>query len=463
MNYHRDMFVRSDELETENIQASPSSKLTASEHRPLARARRAFGIVGSFFLGQGALQGLQILIGLLLVRRLSVEAYAQFGLAYGFQITMGTLMDLGFTSTIVPLVGEHRDNRQLVGRYVRAAKHLRDRTFWILAPVAAIAFLAIMYKHHWSWSIQIILVLSVLLTLYFSGRASYFSAPLFLFGKLRDFYAPQTATALGRLIAYVVCSLAGVLNAWIAAGLYALTVATNGTLLEKKARLYMEWPKDDDPSTNREVFRYILPAAPAIIFAAFQSQISLFLISIFGRTTNIAEVAALGRLGQLFAVLMTFNVVVVEPYIARLSRGRLLSIYLGIIAATAVFCIPVVLFAFTFPAPLLWLLGGNYKSLGSAVGWVVLAACINHLGGLMWIMNRSRRWLFWSGTILEIVLLLAVQVGFITIVGVHTTQQAVFFTFASSFCYVIAHGYVGIYGFMKGPRDIQSRTQTENT
>jgi O-antigen/teichoic acid export membrane protein len=432
----------------------PAPSATAS--RPiLARGRSAVGIVLTFFLGQGALQGLQILIGLFLVRKLSVEAYAQFGLAYGFQIAMGSLMDFGFTSTIVPLVGEHRDNRQLVGRYVRAAKYLRDRTFWILAPFTALAFLVIMQRHHWNWSLQIILVLSVLLTLYSSGRVAYFSAPLFLFGRLRQFYAPQTATAFGRLIEYVVCNLAGVLNAWTAAGLNALTVTMNGIFLEKKARQHMEWPKEDDPSTNREVLRYILPATPAIILSAFQAQISLFLISIFGQTTNIAEVAALGRIGQLFAVLMTFNVVVVEPYIARLSRVRLLSTYLGFIAVTAILSIPAVLFAFAVPAPFLWLLGGNYKSLDSSVGWVVLAACINHLAGLMWIMNRSRKWLFWSGTILEVALLLTVQVAFIALVGVRTTQQAVLFTFASSFCYIVAHGYVGIYGFLKGPRAIQ--------
>ena len=152
---------------------------------------------------------------------------------------------------------------------------------------------------------------------------------------------------------------------------------------------------------------------------------------------------------------MTFNVVVVEPYIARLSRVRLLSTYLGFIAVTAILSIPAVLFAFAVPAPFLWLLGGNYKSLDSSVGWVVLAACINHLAGLMWIMNRSRKWLFWSGTILEVALLLTVQVAFIALVGVRTTQQAVLFTFASSFCYIVAHGYVGIYGFLKGPRAIQ--------
>ena len=55
---------------------------------------------------------------------------------------MGTLMDLGISGTIIPLVGDRRDNRDLVGRYVRSARHFRDWTFWILSPITAVAFLA---------------------------------------------------------------------------------------------------------------------------------------------------------------------------------------------------------------------------------------------------------------------------------------------------------------------------------
>ena len=55
-------------------------------------------------------------------------------------------MDLGYASAIIPLVGETFSDRALVGSYLRAAKHLRDKAFWILCPFAAIAFLAIMHR-----------------------------------------------------------------------------------------------------------------------------------------------------------------------------------------------------------------------------------------------------------------------------------------------------------------------------
>src|SRR5260370_29255497 len=74
------------------------------------RFRRIAGILTHFFVGQGALFGVNLLAELFLVRTLSLESYAQLGIAYGFQATVRILMDLGFASTIIPLVGEnHKD------------------------------------------------------------------------------------------------------------------------------------------------------------------------------------------------------------------------------------------------------------------------------------------------------------------------------------------------------------------
>lgn len=435
---------------------SPPQGLPPAGSERLDRGRRIFRVLTGFFLGQGAAQGISVLAGLFLVHKLSVQAYAQFGLASGFQSLFSILMDFGFASTIIPMVGEQREDRALVGRYVRSAKHLRDWAFWIIAPVTIVAFLAIMHKQHWSLTIQLLLLASVLLALYSGGKVSYYSAPLFIFGRLREYYVPQIATGAGRLAAYIGLEFAGGLNAWTAAALSALNVTANGSWLREKSRPYLEWPEKEDPATDRELIHYILPAAPAMIFAAFQSQITLFLISMFGGTVDIAQVAALGRIGQLFTVLMTFNMIIVEPYIARLNRERLFPIYLKFLFLASAACTPVVLAAFLWPQAFLWLLGSKYAMLHSLLGWVVLSSCLNYLAGLMWVMNRARKWIFWSGTILEIVLLLVLQTAYVICIGIRTTREAVFLTFAMSFCYLIAHGYVSIYGFLKGPRALQT-------
>jgi O-antigen/teichoic acid export membrane protein len=422
---------------------------TIHKRRSQGNIRRVIHTLSGFFLGQGALQGIAALANLYLVRTLSVEAYAQFGLAYGFQATVSVLMDLGFASTVVPLVGQRFEDRLLVGRYVRAAKHLRDRAFWTLSPVVAVVFLAITHRQHWRASVQLLLLASVLLSLYSSGKISYFSAPLFLYRRLRGYYLTQTLSGFGRLVAYILLGSVGWLNASVAALLSGLNATASGWLIGRESRGYLEWPDRDEASIEKEVIKYITPAMPAIILGAFHGQIALFRISLFGGAVSIAQVAALSRLGQLFAVLMTLNIIIIEPHTARLPEAKLRAAYLKFLGGTAVASTCLVIFSFLEPNIFLWLLGPNYRDLRSLIGWVVLTACINYEAGLLWIMNRSRKWVFWRGTLLEIALVLVVQIGFLVFVGVRTTRNAVFFSFASSFCYLITHGYIAIYGYSK--------------
>ena len=420
------------------------------------RGRRILSLVTRFFLGQGALQGINILVGLYLVRILSIEAYAQFGLTVGFQQTVGLLMDLGFASTIIPLVGARGDDRGLVGRYVRAAKHLRDRAFWILAPFAALVFIAMMFQRHWSWYVQTLLICSVLLSIYSSGKVSYYGAPLFLYGKLKEYYLPQTAVGGGRLLAFLGMRVVGALNGWTAAAVSALGITCNGELLQRETRNHIDWPEIDDPKTDKEVLRYIMPAIPAMIFSAFQLQSSVFLISIFGQTAGIAEVSALGRLSQLFGILGVFNAVVIEPSMARLAAEKVAKRYVILISLGVLVCTPIVILSFAAPGKVLWLLGSKYSDLQSVVGWAMLGGSIYYLALLIWVMNRSRKWVFWSGTALEIGLTLLLQILFILFHVVRTTPDAIYFGLVSALGPLTTQIYVMFLGMFKDSRKRRS-------
>jgi O-antigen/teichoic acid export membrane protein len=423
----------------------------------LARGQRVLGVVTNFLVGQGAAQGLNVVVGLFLVRHLSIQSYAQLGLATGFQMMFTTLMDLGFAGTIVPLVSANRHDRTLVGRYVRSAKHLRDSSFYILAPVAIIAFLGIVYRQHWPLALQAALLISTVAALYSAGKASYFSAALILHGRLRSYYVAQVLAGLIRLSSLIVLALVGCLNAWDAAAIGALVISFTAEYYARQAKRLMDWPAHEDPATDKKVFRYILPAAPAIIFSAFQAQLTLFLISIFGgETAYIAQVAALGRIGQVFTVLTTFNLMVVEPFVARLNHHRLLSTYMMLTGLAFLVLTPVVFAAFAWPQVFLLLIGPKYADLHDLLGWVILAASISYLASLIWLMNRSRQWVFWSGSFVEVGLLIVVQIAFILLVGVKNTREAVFLTLAASICMLIAHIYVAILGFWRNHRQHRS-------
>ncbi len=417
--------------------------------------RKKLVLIATFFAGQGATQILSLIFGLVVVRLLTVESYAQFSLALGFQITLGSLMDLGYAGTIVPLVGDRFADPSIVGAYVAAAKHHRDRVFFLLSPFAAICFWLLGRKHHWDLHIQLLLLLSLLIQLYFSGRASYYAAPLMLQRNMRELYGPQVFSALVRCAAPLPMRALGVLNGWTAALLNAIAQVYNSFRLRRASLPYIREPRQSDPAVNREMLHYVIPAMPAVIFWAFQSQISLYLVTLFGKTMNMAQVAALGRVGQLFAILVAFNIVVVEPYFARLSRIKLPRRYLQVVGLAALFCAAAVVLSFLFPHPLLWLLGSRYRDLASEIGWIVLSGGIFYVAGVIWIINRSRRWLFWSGTAMEIGLTVVSELVFVLTRGVSTTHNAILISVVAAISVLIAHGFVSVVGFTHGPRKVE--------
>ena len=417
-----------------------------------ARARRVASMGIRFLLGQGAVQLIGILAGFYLVRALSVEAYAQFGFATSFQQLATLLMDFGLASTIVPLVGARAKDRAVVGSYIRAAQHLRNRSFLLLAPAALSIFVWIMHRHHWSAATETLLAVSVFASIYATAKISYFSVPLILDGRLTEMYLPQAGVGIARLALLGFLKGAGALTGPVAALSGTLSIIVSGRLLENKARPSLIWPEQNEPKVDREMLRYILPAVPVMVFSAFQVQSSVLLISMFSGTAAIAQVSALGRLNQIFAIFMTFNAVMIEPFMARQNREHFVSRYFAILGAAAFGCALLVALAFLFPHAFLWVLGSKYWQLQQIAGWAVLAGALNYIQVLLWVMNRSRKWVFWRGTVLEICLAVLAEAVFLVVHGVHTTADAVFFSIACTAGPLATHAYITWFGVRRDKR-----------
>ena len=142
--------------------------------------KRWTALISIFLAGQGSVQILNLISGFLLLRWLSIEAYAQYSVTFGFQSTLSMLIDLGFSSSIVALVGDRGSDKEVVGTYIRSAKHFRNRLFAVIIPLAAIAFPLIASKQHWDWTTQLLLFVSLVSSLFFQGWMSYYSAPLLI-------------------------------------------------------------------------------------------------------------------------------------------------------------------------------------------------------------------------------------------------------------------------------------------
>lgn len=409
-------------------------------------------IISSFLAGQGFLQLLNAITGFLLLRWLSVEAYAQYSVAFGFQNTLIVLVDLGFSGSIIALVGNRVSDKEVVGTYIRSAKRFRNRLFAIAIPVAAVAFPLVTSQQNWAWTTKLLLFASIIGTLFFQGWVSYYSTPLLMNQRVRQYYQPQIITASVRVVLCFVLYFVSALSSWVAAWVYSFVLAVTGLLYRRSAKNLVTEPINSSHKTNHEMLHYLLPLIPAIAFTAFQSQISLAIITIFGQTKSIAEVAALGRLGQLFALLNAFNSVIISPYIAKVACKVLTKKYFQILGCALIIAITLSIAAFLFPQPLLFLLGSKYQSLRVEIGWAVAAYSFNYISNLLYGMNANRKWIYWWGSAFEITLIVIVQVVCISFMNLSNTLQVLYFTLIVSVSYALLHLTIGSYGLIQNHR-----------
>ena len=416
-----------------------------------SRKRHWIGIITSFVAGQGIIQVLNVFTGFLLLRWMSVESYAQFSIAFGFQSMLQWIIDLGTVGAVVALAGKHGKDREVVGKYIRSAKYFRNRLFCLAIPVAAVAFWLLTSKHQWSWALKALLFSSIVVALFFQGLASFYSIPLLINQNVTRFYKPQIISSFWRLSLSCILQIGSALLAWTSAWVNATSVVIHSQIYRNESRHLIVEPKRSDPKANKEMLHYLAPTIPWIIFTAFQGQIALFLIAWFGQTRSIAEVSALGRLGQLFLLLAASNSVIVAPYIARVPdiylRTRYLQILAVAVAISMVFCA----IAYFSPELFLWLLGSNYENLRVEIGWAVTGASVGYIGSVMLTMHNARKWVYWWWSVAHIAIIVTAQLVCLMTLDVSSTLNVLLFSLISNIAALLVLSAVGVYGFILGP------------
>lgn len=375
-----------------------------------ARSRAALRLLSGFLGGQALVQLLGLATGFALIRWMDVADYAAFTVAFTFTAALANVVDSGVSGSIFALVGGDQDDPAVVGRYIAAGRSLRRQAILILAPAAAIVFGVLCAASDIGWALGTALYFTTLVSVFARATTDFYSTPLEMARDFRGAYALTIAASLGRLATTVACYLAGVLTGFVAALTAALTQAAIGRGLVALARHRIAEPDEADGEARAAIIHYVKPGVLVALVLAFQSQLVVGLAAFFGTTSTIAQVGALARLGQLFAVASALNPSIVLPYIAKQplatlwSRVRLvcwLSLAFGT-AATAI--------AFAFPGIFVMLLGEAYADVRPAVGWSVLAASIGFVTATVATVNAARRYIFWWSTVVGLGATLLVQV-----------------------------------------------------
>jgi O-antigen/teichoic acid export membrane protein len=415
--------------------------------RPNGLWRRWLGILTSFAIGQGSVQALNLFAGFLLIRWLSLNDYAAYSLVTGFQSIVGVLVELGLGGSIVALLAG-RSDPSVIGRYIRSARHYRNRLFLILLPAIAVAFPLLARRQGWNWSPTFILLLAILVTLYFQSMATYYAIPLLVHQRLGPYYRTPAALGAVRLALYFVLQLVSLLTYVSAVFVSSITMLAQGWFYKQQSAQQVLERAAPDADINREVLGYIRPLIPSTIFFAFQGQITILLISWFGQTQSIAEVGALGRIGQLFVMLGAFNNVVIAPFIARTPRELLARRYCQVVAGALGASLALVGAAVLFPGLFLWLLGRKYEHLEAELGWMMLGACASYVTSVMWTIHNARKWIFRWCVWTYIAAVISTQIAGLVFMDLASTRNVILISVYSTAATMLVQVAWAIAGFV---------------
>lgn len=414
--------------------------------RALHRAR----LVGNFAFVQAAVQVIGFLSGILLIRHLDQREYAYFTIANTMQGTLNVLADIGISIGLVSIGGRVWQDRSRFGQLVNTALGLRRK----LGAVAVVIVTPILYfmlvKNGASVSYTAILIVAVLAGLAVQLSIGVLSVVPRLRSDIGKIQTIDMVGAVGRFLALLVLMYL-FLNGAVALAIGSVTLLLQYWMLRRYVAGVIDL-KAPENSEDREAMRgFIRSQAANAVFFCLQGQITIFLISIFGReVSSIAEVGALGRLAMIFAVLSNLLANVFAPAFARCQSLRKLGWqYAVIVGGVAFFSLLIIAAAVFFPSQFLFVLGSKYAHLERELLLMVAGAVITAMAGTLWSLNAAKAWI--AGSWLYIPLTLATQLALIPYTDFSSVTGVLTFNLVSAIPSLLLNLVLSYRGFRSWP------------
>ena len=394
----------------------------------------------------------RLFYGFLCIRLLPIPDYAKFAVVFGFLGTLTVLMDICFSTTLLPLVGERIDDKQLIADYVASIRQLAHRLYLVVAPSAALVFPLLVHKQQWSWQVVTAMVTILLVAAWCDRVSGVYGAVLILRRDRGFWYRAQVISSLGSLTLLGLLWTFHAVNAFTCLLISLAAIAYVSLSYYFRARKLLGVAGHPVAERHKAIIHLALPIMPNTIFYAFQGQIALILITLFGHVSAVASVGALGRLGQIFLLFGQMSPLLLEPYFARLPEVRLKRNYLGIVALQSALCVSITGLAWCFPGLFLWVLGHKYSGLRFEVLLMIAGSSTGYLSGMLWVIHCSRRFVYWWSGLMTIFLTLSIQALFIWKVDLSTVRAVLILNLITNAAGLLVNVATGIYGFVRGPR-----------
>ena len=344
-------------------------------------------------VAQVLLQMLSFICGILVIRLLPTHEYALYTLANTMLATMILLADSGVSTGVMAQAARVWDDNDKLGAVLVTGFALRKKFALVSLGIAFPTLLYLLQSHGFSWGMSVLIFIS-LVPAFIMGLSGTLLEIVF---KLRQHIIPlqkvQVMNNLGRLVltasqliifpwAFIAILAAGIPQIWANRRLRNDSVA------------HVNWQQKPDPAVRKELMGIVKKALPGAVYYCLSGQITIWLISVFGNYTAIAQMGALGRLAMVLSIFTVLFSTLVSPRFAKLPPNKeiLLKLFLHIMSGLLLLTLFITSFTWLFPSEMLWILGKNYSGLNIELLLYVTDGCLSLIWGSAYILGATRGW-----------------------------------------------------------------------
>jgi len=350
------------------------------------------GKIGNFTLLQIAIQAINAVTGILIVRHLPADQYAWLTIVTSMNAAFIVLTEPVTNTGAQAIGGSIWKDRDALSTLVATTLHVR----WAWLGWFAIGLLP--------WTLFLLsksgasMPSAVLLC-----SAGFLAVPavtaIFVHNLLPKLFCDlpplQWSELGGAAFRLIFCGL-GLLIGKIAWLILTATAAAHWCQLHlislwTKARTVPNAPVSEIQAD--QLSKSMKSMAIYSIFLCFQAQAGVWLLGVFGSVNHIAELGALARLAILLAPLGSIAQLLFIPAIAKCtSMERLKYMSLLFLSGAGSLGVTVYLMCFLVPQPFLWILGPSYYHLTAELPLAMALASLNVITTILWSYNTARSW-----------------------------------------------------------------------
>ena len=343
---------------------------------------------------QALVQALSLISGILVIRLLPTQEYAWYTITNTILGSMIILSDGGIAVGVMSEGAKVWQNKREMGIILATGLNLR-RKFAIGSLLVSLPILSyLLFHHNASWLTILLISVSLIPVFYATLSDSLLEIILKLHQDVTPLQKNQIFVAVARLL---VTGLT-----LFAFPFASISILANGIprifgniQLYKMTSAYAERKLEPDSGIKRNILKVVNRRMPESIYFCVSGQITIWLISIFGNTTSVAEVGALGRLAMVLNVFSSIIAIIIIPRYAKLffDRTLLLRRLFQVISALIAVCLLIISISWAFPHQILWILGESYKNLDIHLLFLsIYIACLNLIAGTIFGLYTSRGW-----------------------------------------------------------------------